>query len=107
MFEKLEELLCTCGGEERTKEDIAASFVTVLMARMVQVACDNAEGAGTKYVGLTGGVSYNIPIVKMVKELVKTRNKELLLHYNVPNGDGGISIGHNIHIGERLRHEKK
>jgi hydrogenase maturation protein HypF len=106
MFDKLEELLCTCGGAERTKEDLAASFVTVLMDRMVQLACDSADAAGTKYVGLTGGVSYNIPIVKMVKQQVKARNKELLVHDKVPNGDGGISIGQNVHIGERLKHEK-
>jgi hydrogenase maturation protein HypF len=73
------------------------------MEKIVEIAAAGAEEAGSKYIGLTGGVSYNIPIVRMVRDMVKERGKELLLHDNVPNGDGGISIGQNITVGERLR----
>ena len=100
MFEQLEELLCTCGGEEREKADLAVSFVLALMKRMTQVAAEGAEAAGSKFIGLSGGVSYNLPIVRIVSQEAERRGLTLLLHDNVPNGDGGISIGQNAHVGE-------
>jgi hydrogenase maturation protein HypF len=103
MFDRLEELLCSCGGDDKKKADLAHSFVKGLMRSMVQVAVDGARSAGSSYVGLTGGVSYNIPMVKMVKGFVEDSGLKLLLHDDVPNGDGGISVGQNVNVGEIMR----
>jgi len=53
-----------------------------------------------KKVGITGGVSYNIPIVEMVERRLKKEGFELITHNNIPNGDGGISVGQNVIVGE-------
>lgn len=104
MFGQLEELVTSLGTDHaRTKADLAHSFVKALMEKMVDLAAAGAEDAGSRYIGLTGGVSYNIPMVRMVNEMMKEKDMELLLHDNVPNGDGGISIGQNVSVGERLR----
>jgi hydrogenase maturation protein HypF len=50
-------------------------------------------------VGLTGGVSYNLPICEMVVNRLKGRGLEPLLHDRIPNGDGGISLGQNAIAG--------
>jgi len=79
-------------GKEK-REDIAYSIVNNIISVMVDVACDHADSFGTRNIGLTGGVSYSRPICQMVSRKVKERGFDLILHDNVPNGDGGISIG--------------
>ena len=44
-------------------------------------------------IGLSGGVAYDLPIVKAFVRSVKARGMEPILHCNVPPGDGGISVG--------------
>jgi len=103
MFKKLDNLLCLHGQH---KADLALSFVSALMKAMVGIAAQGAKDTGTKYIGLTGGVSYNLPIVRIVSEEVKKTGMTLLLHDQVPNGDGGISIGQNVNVGERMSNER-
>jgi hydrogenase maturation protein HypF len=103
MFKKLDSLLCLHGQH---KADLALSFVSALVKAMVGIAAQGAKDAGTKYIGLTGGVSYNLPIVRIVSEEVKKKGLTLLLHDQVPNGDGGISIGQNVNVGERIINER-
>ena len=79
-------------GKER-REDIAYSVVNNVVAAMVDVACDRAGSFGTGNIGLTGGVSYSRPICEMVSRRVNERGFNLILHSNIPNGDGGISAG--------------
>jgi hydrogenase maturation protein HypF len=80
---------------EREKSNLAYSFVRSLIEKLVTVGIDCAEQNDIGFIGLSGGVSYNIPITRMVKEIVEDSNLKLLLHKRVPNGDGGISIGQN------------
>ena len=61
-----------------------------------------SENKGIKSIGLTGGVSYNIPISDMVEKNVRKTDLKLIIHNNIPNGDGGISIGQNAIIGHKL-----
>ena len=75
------------------KSDVAYSIVKNVMDEMVNISCDDALSNGTDYIGITGGVSYNGPICSMVEESVKKRGLKLIRHRNVPNGDGGISVG--------------
>ena len=77
----------------QNKSDVAYSIVKNIVKEMVNVSCDDALSNGIEYIGITGGVSYNGPICSMVEESVNDRGLKLLRHRNVPNGDGGISVG--------------
>ena len=65
------------------------------------------------YIGISGGVTYNIPIVNMIRDEIYNvleageYNKDLkfLTHSRLPNGDGGISAGQNVIAGYMLTSE--
>ncbi len=75
------------------KADAAYSAVRSIVSEMVDSAADKADADGEDYIGITGGVSYDVPIVRMAEESAEKRGKRLLCHTRVPNGDGGISTG--------------
>ncbi|RLF37000.1 MAG: carbamoyltransferase HypF [Thermoplasmata archaeon] len=88
---------------EKQKADYAYSFVKTIIDNLVDIAVEHAEKQGVKNIGLSGGVTYNIPITVMVEKKVKKhKGLNLLVHNRVPNGDGGISIGQNAIVGNRL-----
>ncbi len=91
---------------EKDKADIAYSFVYALIKEMVEIAADACGSTGIPYIGLTGGVSYDVPIVRMAEELVKEKGLKFLTHDKIPNGDGGISAGQNAIVGH-LRNKDK
>jgi len=82
----------------RTKKD-KADFVYRLiygtMEAFMDIVDDYSSKLGTRYVGFTGGVSYNIPMTEMFESLAGERGLIPLLHDITPNGDAGISIGQN------------
>lgn len=91
------ETLLETGFESEKEKAIASySFVKTLMTEMANLACDRALEEGIEYVGITGGVSYSLPLVNVVEGVVGDRGLELLLHKSIPNGDGGISVGQNV-----------
>jgi len=55
-----------------------------------------------KHIGVSGGVSYNIPIVEMIRAQVEKEKLQFLVHRRIPNGDGGISAGQNVLAGYKL-----
>jgi len=87
---------------EIQKANIAYSIVKEIVDRLVEIAVENAEASRIKTIGLTGGVSYNIPITEMVEKQVKKAGLSLVVHNRVPNGDGGISIGQNVIVGNKF-----
>jgi hydrogenase maturation protein HypF len=87
---------------EKEKADYAHSFVKTITDNLTDIAIEYAENRGIKYVGLSGGVTYNIPITNIVAEKLKKTNLNLIIHNKIPNGDGGISIGQNIVVGNKL-----
>ncbi|MFH1101467.1 MAG: carbamoyltransferase HypF, partial [Methanobacteriota archaeon] len=86
----------------KEKADLAVSFVKTLIEAMTDLAIQTAEKHGLNTIGVTGGVSYNIPIVKMIENHAKIYDMRLLIHHRIPNGDGGISIGQNVIAGHAL-----
>jgi hydrogenase maturation protein HypF len=82
--------------------DEAYSAVHAVLAEMVESAAEAAESRGEKRIGITGGVSYDVPIVRMAEELAHARGMELVIHSRVPNGDGGISTGQAASVLSRL-----
>lgn len=76
-----------------SKADAAYSVVYNVLSEMVDSASEDAERNGEKYIGITGGVSYDVPIVHMAETLAAERGMKIYYHNSVPNGDGGISTG--------------
>ncbi len=87
---------------ETQKANVAYCMVKTIVDKLVEIAVENAEANGIKSIGLTGGVSYNIPITEMVEKKVKKAGLSLVVHNRVPNGDGGISMGQNVIVGHKL-----
>ncbi len=79
-------------GDQR-KEDIAYSIVDSVISRMVEVSADAASKRGVREIGITGGVSYSIPISQMFRGHVEALGFVPVFHDRVPNGDGGVSVG--------------
>ena len=75
------------------KEDLAYSFVHDLLSSMVDAAVEEARRSGIHHIGITGGVSYNNTISKLVKKMIEERGLKFVSHDRVPNGDGGVSTG--------------
>lgn len=75
------------------REDVAYSIVDSVLGRMVETACDAADMRGIREIGITGGVSYSVPICEMFRRHVERLGYEPVFHNRVPNGDGGISVG--------------
>jgi hydrogenase maturation protein HypF len=87
----------------RQKSDISYSLVKTVIDSLSEIALDNAENLNINNIGLTGGVSYNIPIVKMIEKKINNAGLKLYLHNNIPNGDGGISVGQNVIVGNKIK----
>ncbi len=86
----------------RKKADYAYSFVKNITDELTNLAIYYANDKGVKNIGISGGVSYNIPITEIISEKVKKTDLKLVVHNNIPNGDGGIAIGQNTIIGNKL-----
>ncbi|MGB2728198.1 MAG: carbamoyltransferase HypF [Halobacteriota archaeon] len=84
---------------EKKKADLVYSFVYALVKEMVGIAADTCVSNDISCIGITGGVSYDLPIVRMAEALVKEKGLRFLTHDKIPNGDQGISIGQNVIVG--------
>jgi len=81
---------------DKIKADLSYSFVKTIVDALSDIAIDYAIDNDITRIGVTGGVSYNIPIVEMIEEKVLKNKLEFIVHNNVCNGDGGIAIGQNV-----------
>jgi hydrogenase maturation protein HypF len=84
---------------EKDKANICYSVVKTITNELVDIAIEYAEKEELSTIGITGGVSYNIPIMDMVSRKVKTAGKHLIVPNRLPNGDGCISVGQNVIAG--------
>ena len=87
---------------ESDKANISYSIVKTIVESLTDIAIGYANDKNLKKIGLTGGVSYNIPITNIVYKRVKNAGLQLVVHNRIPNGDGGISIGQNAIVGNKL-----
>ncbi len=89
-------------GPDGVKEEITYSDTTDLCYGFVNEVCrmmaQSARTSGLK-VGASGGVSYSVPILKMLEHHL---GEGLVLHDRLPPGDGGISLGQNFIVGHTL-----
>ena len=82
--------------------ELASGYVYGLVKAFTDVAIEAASSRGIDKIGLSGGVSYNIPIVEMFMRELASQGYELVRHDRVPNGDGGISVGQCAIAGARF-----
>ncbi len=101
MFERLISL--SNNADMSKKMELAYVFVDALVGEFANIAVERARERGLRKVGLSGGVSYDIPIVEMFAKRIESAGLELALHSRVPNGDAGVSVGQNAHIGYKLQ----
>jgi hydrogenase maturation protein HypF len=87
---------------EKTKANVARSFVETLVNEAGGIACEAAKAEGLKYVGFGGGVSYNGVITDILRKRVEAEKLQFVVHNQIPNGDGGISAGQNAIAGAKV-----
>ncbi len=87
---------------EKEKADISFSFVKTIVDSLCDIAISSALDKNVKHIGISGGVSYNIPIVEMAEKRVRDKGLNFVVHNNIPNGDGGISVGQNVIVSKKL-----
>ncbi len=75
------------------RKDKALSYITSVSEALAKCAILSAEKKGTEFIGISGGVSYNRPIVKIIKGYLRERGYDMLVHKKVPNGDMGVPVG--------------
>ncbi|UXM85053.1 carbamoyltransferase HypF [Methanococcus aeolicus] len=79
------------------KEFIAYYIHLAIADGLSEIAIKNSELHNIKYIGLTGGVSYNKIISEKIRQNVENNGFKFLYHKNVPNGDGGICFGQGVY----------
>ncbi len=72
--------------------DRAASYISCVAHELAEAAVRAAEERDTE-IGISGGVSYNRPIVEWIRKRLKDLGHDLLVHEKIPNGDMGVPIG--------------
>lgn len=75
------------------RDDIAYSIVHSIVSEMVANAVQAADEMGARHIGITGGVSVNNVISGMFRDMVISSDHIPAIHKDVPNGDGGVSVG--------------
>ncbi len=70
----------------------AASYTYHVACALAEAAARTAEEYDAP-IGISGGVSYNRPIVDHVRNKLKELGYDLLVHQKVPNGDMGVCVG--------------
>lgn len=73
--------------------DLAYSVETYLAKALSSIAIEEARRHRVQFIGFSGGVAYNAHIAKVIKSTIQDRGLTVILHKDVPPGDGGISFG--------------
>lgn len=79
--------------ENIPRRHIAAAVHKALGQGLAYIASYTALEEGISTVGFSGGVAYNRLIVEYVRREIEKEGFKILLHKQVPPGDGGLSLG--------------
>ncbi|MHA1627137.1 MAG: carbamoyltransferase HypF [Candidatus Asgardarchaeia archaeon] len=75
------------------KKDVAASAEEAIAKGIAEVAIMACQDRGIKKVALSGGVSYNDHISRVIRRTLEGEEITLYRNVKVPPGDGGVSFG--------------
>ncbi len=75
------------------KKDRAFSYIDAVSKAIAESAVQVSEEKDIEKIGISGGVSYNRPIVKGIRSYLKNQGYNLLVHEKIPNGDMGVPFG--------------
>ena len=92
--------------ENRNKSsepDLAYSTHAYLAKGLAELAIQGAQEHAIRSIGFTGGVACNEILSSIIKEEIETAGLQVLVHENVPPGDGGISLGQAV-VGGLFKH---
>lgn len=92
LFSEMAEILKVDMTRQK-RADLAVTFVHRIIEGLVKEACEFANENGIQTIGITGGVAYSIPILRMFGRMVRERGLTPVFHEKLPPGDGGISAG--------------
>jgi hydrogenase maturation protein HypF len=73
--------------------DLACSAETYVANALASIAIEAAQRRHVQCIGFSGGVAYNAHITAVIEAAIRDRGLTMILHKNVPPGDGGISLG--------------
>ncbi len=79
--------------DDLPRKDKAFSYVKSVSEALAEAAIETAEEKDVENIGISGGVSYNRPIVESVRSYLEKNDYELSVHENIPNGDMGVPFG--------------
>lgn len=81
--------------DQRNTPDLVMGMVGSILDDMVEISLVDNKGDSNKkpYVGISGGVAYDLPIVRYFVRSCREHGAFPVLHSRVPPGDGGISVG--------------
>jgi hydrogenase maturation protein HypF len=86
--------------------DLCMGIVEAVIDDLVLLAGEGTPGSDganrSKCVGLSGGVAYDLPVVKAFHRSCLRHGLTPVLHSRVPPGDGGISVGQAAVVGRKL-----
>lgn len=85
--------------EKHSKADLAYSAHAYLGKGLAMLAIEKALEKGVKTVGFSGGVACNEILVSVMRRIVEASGLEFMVHYVVPPGDGGLSLGQAVVAG--------
>jgi len=100
LFDRLFDLCEEEKPDFQKKCDLAYSMASSALEELAKCAINRAREENISSIGISGGVSYNLPIVRKVVKDVEKQGFTVVTHDNVPNGDGGISVGQNAAAGK-------
>jgi hydrogenase maturation protein HypF len=105
LFNQLDEMMKK-QLKRKEKANLVSSFVCSLLETMAHIAMDYAQHHSIDHIGITGGVSYNIPLLEMLHKIIEKNDFSLFVHKSIPNGDGGIAIGQNLIAANMISSDK-
>jgi len=79
--------------------DLAHSAQSYLARGLAQLAVEEADRLGVRYIGFSGGVAHNEYMAWTIRSIVEGEGFTFLAHRQVPPGDGGISFGQVVAAG--------
>jgi hydrogenase maturation protein HypF len=82
-----------------SKEDLAYSAHAYLAKGLATLALEKASENNIRTIGFSGGAACNEILAGDVRRIVEKAGLQVLVHEDIPPGDGGVSFGQSVAVG--------